>query len=119
LDVDRERTDVDRERRLLAQDGVVFDRIFGIVTGLAATHGDDDPEDDDGSEGEMPDGERDNADVPPGASLGHSTVLQASADRLDEVIDGLSEGVLYGRSVVRATGSTFCIAGPRRPGEDR
>jgi hypothetical protein len=48
---------------LLAQDGVVFHDLFGIVTRLVTTDGDDD----DGSESEMPDTERDEAEVPPGA----------------------------------------------------
>jgi hypothetical protein len=50
----------------------------------------------------MPDGERVEAEVPPGANLRRSMVVRASADRLEEMTDGLSEGVLYGRSVVRA-----------------
>jgi hypothetical protein len=50
---------------LLAQNGVVFDKLFGIVTRSTTADSDDDPDDDDGSDGEMPDSERDGAEVPP------------------------------------------------------
>jgi hypothetical protein len=74
---------------LLAQDGVVFDNLFGIVTRLAPTEGDDRQDD------------SDEAEVPPGANLRPPRVvhraLHVSGDGLDEMMAGVSEGVLYGR----------------------
>jgi hypothetical protein len=75
----------------LAQDGVVFDNLSWIAIRLVMTDSDDDPDDGagddgDGNEGQVPNSDQDEVDVPRGASLRHSTLVDVSADRLAEMI---------------------------------